>query len=300
MTTLSGMNSYFLAGAIQGYSDAVAPLRAFSYAVNQQGAVLGDIVRVPYCNCGTASNAFTYAAGYSVVGSGNVTAKSITLDTLLYQPINLTDADMALMSPEVVTRLGNSAGMQLAADFVSASFAAVITDGNFPLASNSGSNAFLQAAFTSSLGAWAEADSLANTAKWPQANRSMIASNTLWNSIIQNTVLGTAYSYGGTELVRNGTLPAVMGFTPYRTSVTLPQSIKGFLCNPDALLVGMAYHRPTDTTGIVEAAQATDEFGITIGYRSWYDPAYARTRKVIEVLGGFAVGNPNGLKYVAK
>lgn len=295
MAVLNNMEQLFLNGAIEGFTDLVMPITSFSYASDTAGASLNDKVKVAYVANASGSSAFTYAAGYSGAGQG-VTGKDITLDKLLYQPIQLTDADFAKITPEIVTRLGRQAGARLASDVLSASFAAVITEGNFPVSS---SVPYTAAAFSSSV-AWADLDKMANDAKWPDGERALIAGTTLWQACMQNTTFNQAYGYGGTELVRSGTIPMAFGFKPYKTTVTLPNSDKGFAVNPNAVLLGMAWHQPQgEAASVVASTRALDEkTGLVIGYRSWYDPAKATTIRVIDCLFGVALGNANALIHI--
>jgi len=293
MATVSNLDQLFVQGAIEGFVDLVMPITSFSYAVDVNGASLNDAIRVPFVANASGSSAFTYAAGYSGTSNG-VTGKDILLSNLLYQPVSLTDADFAKITPEVVTRLGKQAGARLAADVISASFASVVTAGNYP---NSAS--YTSTAFTSSV-ALADLDNKANIYKWADGERTLIAGTTLWNSLMNNSGVTQAYAFGGSEAIRNGTIPSVFGFKPYKTTVTLPNSDTGFACSTNALLFGMAYHQPKgESNGIVNAIKATDEkTGLVIGLRSFYDPYKATTVKVIEALFGVAKGADNGLIHI--
>lgn len=293
MAVLNNMEQLFLNGAIEGFTDLVMPVTAFSYASDTAGASLNDKVKVAYVANASGSSTFTYAAGYSGAGQG-VTGKDITLSNLLYQPIALTDADFAKITPEVVTRLGRQAGARLAADVLSASLAAVVTEANFV---TSGS---LVASAYSGSAAWAALDKMANDLKWPEGDRAIIAGTTLWQHFMNNDTFNKAYGYGGTELVREGKVPMAFGFKPYKTTIALPNSDTGFAVNPNAILLGMAWHQPQgDANTVVSSTRAVDEkTSIVIGYRSWYDPAKATTVRVIDCLFGVAAGNGNALIHI--
>lgn len=293
MAGISNMTQLFVEGAIEGFTDLVAPITAFSYAVESNGAALNDTVRVPYVANTSGSSTFTYAAGYTGAGNG-VTGKDITLSNLLYQPISLTDADFAQITPEVATRLGRQAGARLASDVLSASFASVVTAGNFAL-----SCSYTSTQWTGAI-ALADADLQANTYKWPDSDRYLIAGTSLWSSLLQNTAVNAAYAYGSPEVIKEGRIPSVMGFKPYKVTVTLPNSDKGFIVNPNAILLGMAWHQPQGAANsTVTATRMTDEkTGLTIGYREWYDPAKATTVRVLDCLFGVAKGSDNALFHI--
>jgi hypothetical protein len=293
MATVSNLTQYFTQGAIEGFSDLVAPLTAFSFKAEQEGAVLNDVVRVPFIAANTSSYAFTYAGGYAN-NNGQVVGKSVTLNNLLYQKYDLTDAEMQQLSPDAITRQGNVLGRRLAADFISASFANVVSNVNYPTSSS-----YTSGQFTSSV-AIADLDKRANDAKWVDGERYLIAGTGLWQNLMNNTNFTNAYAFGGAEAVKEGRLPNIFGFQPFKTTVTLPASDTGFACNSNAMAIVMAYHRPAaEASNIVESVKMVDEkTGIVLGYRSWYDPTYATTKRVIEVLGGSALVDPNALIHI--
>ena len=293
MAGISNMQQLFVNGAIQGFTDIVAPITAFSYATNQAGAALNDVIKVPFVQNTSGSSAFTYAAGYSGAGNG-VTGKDITLNSLLYQPVSLTDADFAQLSPEVVARLGRVAGAKLGADVVSASFAAVISQANFAL-----SGSYTSTNFTGAI-ALADLDKQANDQKWPEADRSIICGTTLWQSLLNNSAVNAAYAYGGSEAVRDGRIPSVFGFKPYKVNTPLPNSDTGFAVNPQAILLGQAWHQPRgEANTIVNSAMGSDaKTGLTIGFRSWYDPSKATTVSIIDCLFGVAKGDGTALIHI--
>lgn len=281
----------FVEGAVEGFVDFVVPVTAFSTAINVVGADIGDTVRVPFVNNASASSAFSYATGYVANGNG-VTGKDITLNTLLYQEFNLTDTEMSELSTDALIRLGRQAGARLGVDVMSASLAAVISDANFPTSASYSSVAFSGSA------ALADLDKLANDKKWPSQDRSIIAGTSLWQQLMSNPGITAAYAYGGSEAVRLGQIPSIFGFKPYKTTSTLPNGDKGIAMAPQGILLGMAWHKaPSEAnTVLIDSFQATDtRTGLVLGYRSWYDPKFATTMKVIDCLIGVALGDPNGL-----
>lgn len=281
-------------GAIEGFSDLLAPISAFSYAVKPTGAALGDTVKVGFVSNASGSSTFDYENGYSGNANG-VLGKDVVLNNLLYQPIRLTDAELMQMSEESLKALGRKAGARLAADVISASFASVVSAANYPASS---SVPYTATSYTSSA-ALADLDKQANNLKWVDGERFLIAGTTLWNSLMQNTSVINAANYGDASAIRDGKLPAVMGFVPYKVTINLPNSDTGFAVTPNAILFGNAYHQPGEQSkGVVDAVQATDERGLTIGYRSWYNPSKATTEKVIECLFGALKGDGNGLIHI--
>jgi hypothetical protein len=293
MATVSNLNKYLTQGAIEGFSELIAPLTAFSYVVKPGASALNDVVRVPFAQNTSASNAFSYATGYAADGN-TVTGKSVTLDNLMYQRISMTDSELSLLNPESIIRVGRQAGNRLASDFISASFASCLTQANF---GNSGS--LVAGNYTSSV-ALAALDKAANDLKWPDGERTLIAGTTLWQALMNNSSVVSAQNFGSAGPIQQGKLNSVLGFVPYKVTIALPNSATGFACNPNGLLIANAYHAPTDGgTQYIDASQIVDEkTGLTIGFRQFYDPTLATSYRVFDVLGGCGVGNSNAVYWI--
>ncbi len=284
---------YFTQDGVESFQDLLAPIASFARGINVAGATKDDNIRVPFYSCGTGSAAFTYSGGYS---GTNTTAngKNIQLSSHVYQPIQLTDADVALLanSPDAAKRMINNAVRRLASDIVSASFASVVTQANF---GNSGS--YTSTNFTSSTIALADLDNYANTKKW--TDRQLIAGTTLWNCLMQNSVVTNAANFGSSEVVQKGSLTSVYGFTPYKTTVALPNGDTGFAVNSNAIALGFAYHKPAENN-IYQVAQPLIDgpTGIPLGYRQWYDAAHATTNIIIDCLTGAAAIDSTALYHI--
>lgn len=287
MATVTNLVQYFVKGAVEGFSAKVLPLTAFAYAVEENGAGNGDIVKVPLVSNISASSDFTYAGGYS--GNGNsVAGKDVTLNIHKYQAIELTDNEILRLSPEVVQKLGAVAGARLGSDFMSASLASVVTAGNFSNAST-----YPAAGFTSSvapLTLMKQCDDL----NWPDDGRALVIPTTVYFNMLSNTAISAAEQYGNAAAIQRGEIPQVFGMTPYKVTFGVGN---GFVANTSALAFALAPHKPqAEGNGVVETMIGKDEkTGIVITMRSWYDPQYAKTIRVIEALGGVAAVNGSAL-----
>lgn len=286
------LTQYLTQGAIEGFAELVAPIKAFSYVVKPGVAALNDVVRVPFTNTSASAN-FSYSSGYAT-DSNNIEGKSITLNILKYQRIGFADSDLAQLNQEAIIRIGHAAGARLASDFVSASFVSCLTAGNFP---NSGS--YTSSDYTQSV-ALAALDKAANDYKWLDGERALICGTTLWQSLMNNSTITNAANFGNVGPVQQGKLNSVLGFVPYKTTITLPNSATGFAASPNGLLIGNAYHAPQESGNAYnEVQQITDTAtGVTIGYRSYYDPLKATNVRVFDVLGGCGVGSANGVYWI--
>jgi hypothetical protein len=278
---------------MSGYVDFCAPLNAFCVPVEQPGAAQNDHVRVPLATAGTASVAWNQSNGYTGDNSA-INLVDCTLSNWLYQPFIITDSQFNQLTPQALENQGRLLGQRLAADTISASFAAVITAGNFP-----SSASYTSTGFTSSL-ALADIANKANVAKWSPNERYLIAGPTLVQSLMNNSTLNSALNFGNGNFIQNGELSKVVGFNTYQTSLTLPNSDTGFIVNPNAMAIASTYLAPqVESSAIMDAEKLTDKAtGLTIGYVKFYDPYKRQVVRVIESLSGVAAGNSTGLYHI--
>lgn len=294
MSTVSNLTQYIINGAMTGFVSLIAPLSSFAYPVEVDGLVLNDHVRIPFASAGTSSLAFSYASGYGTNNNGNIAGKDITLSSLLYQPLQITDAEMKVLSPAVLERQGAILGRKLAVDVISASLASVVSTANYAQSSSYSGSQFATST------ALADIDQRANTNNWPDGERYLLAGTTLWNGLMQNPQVINAYAFGGPQAVQDGKIPAFFGFQPFKVSFTLPNSDTGFACHPNALAFAMGYNQPADESkGLVTALKIKDPTtGLVIGYREWYDPNYATVKRTFDCLSGCTVGDSTALLHI--
>jgi len=290
---VTNLNKYLTMGAIQGFTPLSAPIQAFSYVVKPGASSLNDVVRVPYAQNLSSSFAFNYSSGYSNDGN-TISGQAVTMNNLLYQRIALSDSDLALLNEEALISIGAQCGRRLAADFVSASIASVVSTGNYATQA-----AYSSSAYSSSIGI-TNLDNVANTLAWPDGERALICGTTLWNSLLNNPSINQAYAFGSSDPVQFGKLKDFFGFSPYKVSFALPNIDTGFAVNPNGILVANGYHAPTDQgTQYMTADQIVIEgTGLTVGFRQFYVPLLATSYRVFDVLGGCAVGNANGVIHI--
>jgi hypothetical protein len=288
---VSNLNKYLTEGAIEGFASLIAPITALSYVVKGTSA-LNDVVRVPYATNNSASGDFSYGTGYSA-DYNEVVGKSVTMDKLKFQPIKLTDSDLATLNPEALKAVGNAAGARLAADVISASLAAVVTQANFP---NSGS--FGASSFTASLGL-ANLNKVANDYGWLPTDRTLICNTTAWFNLMQNSAVIQASSFGSSDPVQQGKLSTVIGFNPYVVNIALPNSDQAIALSRNGILFAQGYHAAQDSGQAYTALeQITDtKSNLTIGFRQYYDAAKATNYRVFDCLFGVGVGAANALYH---
>ena len=189
--------------------------------------------------------------------------------------------------------MSRAAGQQLASDFVSASFAKVISNANFV-----NSSSYTSGQFTASA-AIIDCVNLADVRKWPEKDRSLIAGTTLWKNLLSNTNFTNAASFGSNITVNTAYLPSLFGFLPIKTTVALPASDAGFICRPEAMIIAMGAHRPANANNILEYSVLTDQqSGIKIGFRHFYDATKATSYWSFDVLAGAVKGDSTALIHI--
>ena len=237
---------------------------------------------------------FSYSTGYTG-NNGNVQGLPVTLNNILYQPIQLTDSELSVLDDNAVVAIGREAGAQLAADAIGNIYTNTVTAANFP---NSGS--LTSTNFTSS-NAITSLDYAVNNLKWPRGgSRALICGTGLWQNLLNNPNVINAMNFGNGQVIQEGILKSIFGFTPYLTTVPMPNNDTGFAVNPNGILVANGYHAPTDSgTQYIAAEQIVDtNSGWTLGFRNWYNPTLATNVRVFDVLFGSAAGNPNSVYHI--
>ena len=292
---VQNLNKYITEGLIEGFVPLIAPATAFSTVVKPGASSLNNVVRVPYAQNVSASAQFSYTTGYAAE-SNTINGQMVTMNNLQYQRISLSDSDLALLNPEALAGIGRQAGARLAADFISASIASVVTSGNFATTASAPGTSF------SSSVSWAGLDYTANNLQWPsgEGQRSIIAGTTFWQAMLSNANIVQYFQFGNDSAVKSANVKEFFGFDPYKVSFALPNSDTAIAVNPNGILLANGYHAPTDQgSQYIAAEQITlPDTGITIGFRQFYVPLLGTSYRVFDVLGGSGVGNANAVIHI--
>jgi len=275
--------------AMKSFSNIIAPITAMSYATDNSALNVGDTVKVPYASPNSASNAFSYASGYGSTNSTQLGVRPVVLSNLLFQRFVINDADASKLDSNSILTFAKQAGEKLAGDVISASIASVVTNANYPTSASCTSGQL-----TSSI-ALADLVTQADEELWTTDNRNIILGTSAWNSLIKNTALNQAFSYGGNQVVQNALPTNVYGFNVYKTTVNLPNNAKALVLNPTSILFATGQHKPSEVSKPTVNFFSSQEKGITLTMRNWYDQNAAQTVYVLECLFGTATGNTNGL-----
>ena len=275
--------------AMLGFAPVIAPITAMSYAMDNAALSIGDVVKVPYATTQTSSTDFNYDAGYNN-DSTVLGVHPVTLSKLSYQKFTITDTDATKLTTKSVLNIVRQAGEKLAADVVQSCLETVINDTNFPTSASCAHTSLTSSA------AIADLVTQADTALWGSENRNIILTPSAWNKLINNPSLNQAFNYGGAQVVQDDKPAKVSGFNVYKTNISMPNSCKAIVLNPNAILFANGLHKvnPINNQYVTQTTSA-DKNGLTISMRSWYDANKASTVYVLECLHGVTTGTGTAL-----
>lgn len=136
--------------------------------------------------------------------------------------------------------------------------------------------------------------------KVPLTNRVYFPSPSAYMALAEDSSVqvASALAYGGTEYVRDGVIPRLLGFDLVESTV-LPASSaapNGFIVHPAALAVATRAVVPSDPKGYLDQRTVTDpDTGITMSYRRHYASGAGKHFLTFECYYGAAVGLKDAL-----
>lgn len=286
---LTNLTNEILAQRIFGaFTDMIAPLNAFASDFSDEAANRGNTIKVAFVEAADAATAFS---GTYTMQDADATGKDITLDQHQFVSWSLTDLELAnrsqLSLDMFVMRKANAL-----ASAVLQNVWALVTNANF------GAAAFTGAAATFDTDDVADIREDCVQAKWPNVNRSLILDETYVTNLIKDDSLKDFSQSGSTATLREGAIGRVHGFDTFESTL-IPangENLVGFAAHPDAIYVAMRYLEPQANHNYYRVEKLTNESGMTLGYREWYDNDTGTGKVVIEALWGRLLGNGNAIK----
>lgn len=285
---ITDMNSTILANAIfESFLDKITPLTRFARNFSAAAAKRGDKVRVNLVS--SADAAATFAGSYNIQDA-DADGTDITLGAPIYTSWGLTDLELA-NNPELSLEMFAAQKANKLAKAVLQSVWANITVANF-------ANEIEVTAANFDSDEVADLREDANVLNWPEEMRSLILGPADMTGLLKDGDIKASDAFGGSEAIRQGKVPVLYGFGVLESNL-IPanaENLRSFAAYPDALAVAMRYHAPQSGHNYNEAMAMTDpESGITLGFRSWYDPKTGTMNNVMDAIVGSAVGNGSSL-----
>lgn len=290
LTTLT--DTIITNAAIEAFTAAIAPLKAFSRNVSPEPAERGDKVKVLSVAAATAATDFVAGTGYTMQDS-TAEGLDVSLDQHKFVSWHVNDTELSKNPQLNIEIFGRQKGFQLA-KAVLQNIWAQITAANF------GAAAFTGASGTFDADDVADVEKICDDADWPQMDRGLILSTAYHTALVKDNQVQGTLGVDESGVLSDSRIRRLHNFDLYKSTL-IPangENLVGMAVNPDALLVAMRYLAPQEGNKYFQAAPITDPngSGFTIGFRDWYDENEGRRKKVLECVFGKLKGNAAALK----
>ena len=289
MATVNFNDSIFAQEALQAFVAELAPINAFARDFSGETARKGNAVYVPRVDSITAT---TFNQLYNV-GGGTINTITVSLDKHRISHMDLTDVQQLNSSAATIDNMARQAGKGLAKLVLQDIWSVILTTN------------FGAAVVTTAAANYSKTQVRAFRKALAQSNvdmsmLSLILDTETYDSLLGDTNIVQAFQYGGSEAIRDGRVPRLMGFDVYESNVIPINgiSLTGFACHPDAIAVAMRGFQDVVPSGAYEAFESVtdDESGITMTYRRHYDPNVGKMYGNFECLFGYSAALTPGLK----
>jgi len=279
--------------ALEAFTAAFAPIRAFAHNFSAEAAQKGDKVRVPFVSAQDAAIDF---AGTYTIQDADMEGLDITIDKHKFVSFGLTDIEISTMPQLNLERFGRQKGFQLA-KAVYQDILSVVTENNY---GNTSDDKITSSAANFDADDVVDLSTLCDNDDWPDLERSLILTPAYHAAIRKD--LKDASEFGSDTVIRRGLVPSLDTFgSVYKTSLvpTNSQSLVGFAAHPDAILTAMRYLQPQEGHKYSTATPVVDaDSGITLGFREWYNEDTGTAKRVLEANYGFLKGNGKAIKRI--
>ena len=293
--TLTNVNDIKVAqNALQPFTAALTPLRAFSTNFSPEPADKLDTVRVPVV--GAPSQSSDFAGSYTAAADSTVSVIPVQLNRHKFKTVHVTAREAAETALNVLETLVSSAVKQLAQDVLQDIFGEIT-------AANYGAPGIPAVAASSfdykKILAVREACS---TIKMPVSDRALVLDGAYFTNLLGDEIVAKSFM---APIAQPGVVEAqirrLAGFDIYET-VILPENgekLAGFAAHPSGLAVAMRYLPPV--ANYDESGAVTDpETGLTFGYLRYTEIQSNRIFVTVECLYGFKAALGDGIKRIVK
>jgi hypothetical protein len=278
--------------ALKAFNATIQALNSFSIDMSSDFAAIGKKVQFTWTPSGATVRQFGDTGTY-VTEAPNQLPKELEIDKNPYVGFYYTDDQLATLSLLKLDEIGAQYGAALAeavlADIWSlvkaASFANVIPEAI--AADDFDSDDIL------------DIGKQCTTLKWPKMGRNLIINEDYYTALCKDPAVKNAAAIGGTEAIRQGKVPALGTFENIFESTLIPdngEELVGFAVNREAIGIAFRPVKPdTSAAKVMDYRIFTNESGMTIAFKEWYNPSTKKTERVLECNYGKCVGNPDGI-----
>ena len=291
MSTISSTlsDSIISEKAIQAFVAELAPLRAFSTDFSDETAAKGASVQVAIpanITAGTTENA------YETEDSGSLGVATVPLTGYAKATVGITDKQFMNSSAARLETFAVQQARAVARKIIADAWGLII-------------NATFSSKVTKALASLTTADIRAmkvilDKADVSRMDRSLILNADAFDKIAADTTItiANAMYYGGTEVVRDGVIPRLLGFDAHMSNIVPGNSenLIGFAVHPSALAIAIRTLAPQAPSDYLDSRVVTDpSTGIGLGYRRHYSTAKGTHFCTFEAIYGSVAAVPAGL-----
>lgn len=280
--------------ALQPFTAALLPMRAFSTNFSPDPADKLDTVRVPVVAPPAQSSDF--AGSYTANPDSTISVIPVVLNRHKFKSVHVTAREAAATALNVLDTLVSAAVKQLAQDVLQDIFSAIT-------AANYGAPVIPALAAADfdyrKLLAIREACS---EVKMPVTDRSVVLDSAYYTNLLGDEIVAKSYMPAVAQPgVVDAQIRRLAGFDLHETLI-LPdngENLVGFAAHPSGMAVAMRYLTPV--ANYDEAGAVTDpETGLTFGYLRYSEVQSNRVFVTVECLYGFKVAQADGIKRIVK
>ena len=280
--------------AIEAFTAAIAPLRAFAQNVSPEPSQKGDKVKVLSVAAATAATSFVEGTGYTMQDT-TAEGLDVTLNKHEFVSWYTTDTELS-KNPQInIERFGRQKGFQLAKKVLQDIWS-LVTNANY------GAAAFTGLASSFDADDVADIRGVCSAADWPLQERALILDDAYYTALLKDNAIQDVSASAMTDPIREGRVNRLLGFEVLESTLVPgnAENLVGFAVNPDSILVAMRYMMPQQGHKYYQAASITDPngSGFTIGFRDWYNEEEARRKKVLDCVYGYLKGTGAALKRI--
>lgn len=275
--------------AIEAFTAELAPLRAFSTDFSDETDKIGSTVQVAVpanITAGTTQNA------YETEDTAALGVISVALSGYAKATVGITDAQFANSPAARLEKFAVQQAKAVARKIIVDAWALIL-------------NAAYSQKVTKALASFTSADVralrvLLDKADVPMGERSLFLNPDYYDKLTGDTTIAiaSALHYGGTEVVREGMIPKLLGFALQNSNI-IPangENLQGFAAHPSAMAIAIRTLKPQEPGQYLETRVVKDpKTGIGLGYRRHYSPAKGTHFCTFEAIYGAKEGVATGL-----
>jgi hypothetical protein len=298
MATINFNDKIFIQEALQAFTAELTPFNAFSRSYSGATAQKGQDIAIPRVDALTTTT-FNYAnnSGFPYeTEAGTINTITVSLDQHQIVGVDLTDIQVANSSAAEITNFARQQGKALAKK-VLLNVWGLLTTVNFGVA--------LTALSIGSLGRLAVSGARTTFAKRdvPMGNESLIVNMDMYQNLLDDANISQAFQYGGSEAIREGRIPRLLGMDVYASNVFPLNSISlvGAIVHPDSLAIAVRTLQPQANEAYLAVETAVDdETGLSFTYRRHFNPGKGKHFASFECLFGFTQALTLGMGLIRR